>query len=205
VGGALTVLILAGIIITGIVRANAASSSRSATHGAALTNAAALNPAASLLSTGSVAPSFTLKDVNSKTYSLAAQRGHPVLLEFFAVWCPHCQHEAQTIQQINQKFAAKGVRVWSILANPYGPNYDNSFGTDTTPATKGDLAWFSRTFGEHVPQLVDPSFHVVNEYGVSGYPGIYVINKQGVIVNARSGEQSYATLAQALDRALRGS
>jgi peroxiredoxin len=205
IGGALTVLILAGIIVVGIVRANTASSSSSGSHGAALTNASALKPVASLLSTGSTAPSFTLKDVNGKSFNLAAQRGHPVLLEFFAVWCPHCQHEAPIIERLNKQFAAKGVRVWSILANPYGPNYDNSFGTDTTPATKADLAWFSRTFGEHVTQLVDPNFHVVNESGVSGYPGIYIINKQGVIIHASSGEQTYSTLEQALNKAVSSS
>lgn len=205
VGVALTLLILAGIIITSVIEANAASSTGRTGNGAALTRPAALNPAALLLPTGIPAPNFTLKTVNGKSYSLAAQRGHPVLLEFFAVWCPHCQREASTIERLNQQFAAKGVRVWSILANPYGPKYDTSFGADTTPATRSDLTWFARTFHDQTPQLVDPSFHVVNKYGVSGYPGIYVIDKHGVITHASSGEQSYATLAQALTQALRRS
>jgi peroxiredoxin len=94
------------------------------------------------------------------------------------------------------------VRVWAILANPYGPNYDNSFGTDTSLATASDLRWFARTFHEAVPQLVDPNFHVVNRYGVSGYPSIYVIDKRGVIRYVGSGEQPYNTLASAVARAI---
>jgi peroxiredoxin len=158
-----------------------------------------------MLKVGTTAPDFTLHDAQGNGHSLADQRGHPVVLEFFAVWCPHCQREAPIINALANQYSAKGVRVWSILANPYGPNYDRSFGQDTTPASASDLEWFAKNFHEHVPQLIDPSFHVVNTYGVSSYPGIYVIDGRGKIVHASAGEQPESALSDAINSTLRTS
>src|SRR5947209_128002 len=96
IGGIVTVLVVAAIVAIGIWRNSAASSP------SALTVAADLNPAPNQLAVGTKAPNFTLHDASGKSYSLAAQRGHPVFLEFFAVWCPVCQGEAPTIAKINK-------------------------------------------------------------------------------------------------------
>jgi peroxiredoxin len=173
--------------------------------GPAVTTPGAYAPKSEMLKVGTQAPDFTLTDTHGTSFSLSAQRGHPVLLEFFAVWCPHCQREAPIIQSLYKQYQSQGVRVWSILASPYGPNYDNSFGLDTTPASAADLRWFANTFHEHVPQLVDPSFRAVNEYGISSYPGIYVIDKNGKIIHSSAGEQPRSVLANAIDSALHGS
>lgn len=202
-GGLVATLAVAAIVIYAILRTNSVVHPSHHASGPALTNAAGLHPG-SMPKPGHVAPTFILRGINGRDYNLSAQRGHPVLLEFFATWCPHCQHEAPIVERLKNRYAPRGVRIWAILASPYGPNYDASYGQDTTPATKSDLIWFSRTFGEHVPQLVDPTFHVVNEYGVSGYPGFFVTNKRGVIVYEQSGDQSYSMLSTALDKALSG-
>ena len=108
------------------------------------------------------------------------------------------------MQRLADTYASKGVRTWMILANPYGPNYDRSFGQDTTPATKADLVWFRKTFHETLPMLVDPTFNVVNRYQVNSYPSIYVVNSSGVITSASTGEVPYNTLSAAVSGALAG-
>lgn len=203
-GAVVTLIVLAGIMIYVVVRTTSAGTPTHRATGPAVTNPADLHPVSAMLKSGRPAPTFTLHGVNGHTYNLAAQRGHPVLLEFFAVWCPHCQHEAPIIQRLHNSYGPRGVQIWSILANPYGPNYDASFGQDTTPASRADVLYFSRTYGEHVPQLIDPHFHVVNEYGINGYPGIYVVDKHGMITYSQSGDQSYQALASALNKALSG-
>jgi peroxiredoxin len=187
------------LVIYGIVRSDASTSSPG------LTDPNAFNPAPALLSAGQTAPDFTLQDANGKTYHLAAQRAHPVLLEFFAVWCPVCQAEAPTLARITSTYTSRGVRVWSILASPYGKNYDLSGRSDLRLADTSDLTWFARTFNVQHPQLIDPSFAVVNQYGIHAYPGLYVINGKGVITQATSGRESYAKLSRALDQALKAS
>lgn len=203
VGGLATILIVAGILAYAVIQSNSVSHT-STTTGQALANPSALHPAKSILKVGQSAPNFTLTGADGKRYSLAAQRGHPVLLEFFAVWCPHCQREAPTIERLKLQYASQGLRVWSVLANPYGPQYDLSYGQDKTLATKADLKDFQQTYHEYVPQLIDPNFHVVNTYGVSGYPGLYVLDKQGKIVYVGSGEQPQSVLTKAINQALHG-
>ena len=196
IGAVVTGLILMAILI--VVLAKYFGSNQ--TRGVGLTYPNDYNPAAQMLKKGTIAPTFTLKSVEGKTYSLAAQRGHPVFLEFFAVWCPHCQAEAPVMARITDNFEPKGVRIWSILASPYGPNAESG---SLNLATKADLQYFASHYHVTHPQLIDPTFHVVNEYGVSGYPGLYVINGKGVITYVGTGYQTYATLAHAIDAALR--
>lgn len=196
-GGAVTIAAVLVIVLSAVLRTNASQSS------AGLTDPKALNPASSLLQPGTMAPDFVLRNVNGTPYHLAAQRGHPIVLEFFAIWCPHCQAEAPVIARVTKQYAARGVQVWSILANPYGRSYESSGGTDLRLADKSDLTWFARKYDVRHPQLVDPKFTVVNEYGASAYPGLYVIDGTGRIVYSGSGERSYPLLARSIDTALR--
>ena len=101
-------------------------------------------------------------------------------------------------------YVPKGVRVWSVLSDPYGPNYETSNRSDLALATKADLAWYARTYNVHHPQLVDPDFSTVNQYLKQGYPTIYIVNSRGVITFARSGHIGFQTLARALNGALAG-
>lgn len=201
IGGAIAVIVIAVIAVVVIVRATSLTGSST---GPPVATAADFNPGP-MLKTGTTAPDFTLKDLNGKSYNLAAQRGHPVVLEFFAVWCPHCQAMAPVIQNLADTYKSKRVRVWSILSSPYGPNYDNSFGLDRTSASVTDVRNFAKKYGEHVPQLISPNFAVPNTYGGKSYPGIYVVNKKGVIIHASTGERPQSVLASAINSALKGS
>ena len=190
--GAGTILVVVAIIVAALL----SQSSGPRTPG--LTNPNALNPAQNMLPVRSTAPDVDLATVDGRHYRLSALRGHPVLLEFFAVWCPHCQREAPILNRIDQTFASRGLRSLLILANPYGHNYDVSGGTDRRLATGADIAWFQQTFRVANPILIDPTFATVNRYGVNGYPTIYVLDREGVIRSATSGEVPYQQLAAAV-------
>ena len=51
-----------------------------------------------LLSVGSVAPSFTLKDIDGKSVSLNDFLGKQVVLHFWASWCPDCREETPQLK-----------------------------------------------------------------------------------------------------------
>ena len=54
---------------------------------------------------GDTAPEFTAQ-TNAGTFDLAGV-STPVLLEVFATWCPHCQHEAAVLNHVAAKYAGK--------------------------------------------------------------------------------------------------
>ena len=99
-----------------------------------------------MFSIGKPAPTLSLATATGARYSLSAEKGHPVLREFFAIWCPHCQRESAVLNQIESDFSAKGLKSLAILANPYGQRYDSSGGSDRTLAVSLDLVWFIHTF-----------------------------------------------------------
>ena len=51
-----------------------------------------------LLAVGTVAPSFTLKDINGKSVSLSDFLGKQVVLHFWASWCPDCREETPQLK-----------------------------------------------------------------------------------------------------------
>lgn len=64
--------------------------------------AGALPPAPAV---GHPAPDFTVTDVNGKTFKLSALRGTPVVLNFWATWCPPCRAELPELQAGSQRLS----------------------------------------------------------------------------------------------------
>ena len=63
---------------------------------------------------GQMAPSFTLKALDGKTYSLEQLRGKYVVIHFAATWCPFCNAEAPYLQQLFKSYQNKGVEVFIV-------------------------------------------------------------------------------------------
>jgi thiol-disulfide isomerase/thioredoxin len=168
--------------------------------GPGLTTPSALKPSqAPQLAVGTAAPDFNLATVDGKHYKLSTMRGSVVLLEYFALWCPHCQNETSTIAQLYTGFTPKGVKIFSILANPYRQDYETT--GDTAPARASDVTAFAAQFKVKNPILIDPAFSSTTAMAAFSYPAIYVIDAKGIIRFADSGEVPYATLADALNHA----
>ena len=51
-----------------------------------------------LLAPGTVAPDFTLKDIDGRLVSLSDFRGKQVVLHFWASWCPDCREETPQLK-----------------------------------------------------------------------------------------------------------
>ena len=63
---------------------------------------------------GQMAPSFALKALDGKTYSLEQFKGSYVVIHFAATWCPFCNAEAPYLQQLYKSYHHKGVEVFVI-------------------------------------------------------------------------------------------
>ncbi len=161
-----------------------------------VTERSANGASASLLSAGTPAPDLQWT-LNGQPGSLAALRGHPVLLEFFATWCPHCQREAPILTTLAQRYATRGLLTFGVSANPLGQD-------QRTPISIADIQSFATRYGAHFPLLLDANLVGAQRYGVHGYPTLYLIDQNGVIRFASEGETPETALAEQIDRVLAG-
>ena len=63
---------------------------------------------------GSVAPDFTLPDVDGNPVSLSSFRGKYVLVDFWAAWCPDCRKENPNIVAAWNKYQDKNFAVLGV-------------------------------------------------------------------------------------------
>ncbi|HVV48179.1 MAG TPA: TlpA disulfide reductase family protein, partial [Polyangia bacterium] len=56
-------------------------------------------------------PDFQLPDAAGHTVSLSEQKGHPVLLNFWATWCPPCVDEVPSLEDLARKLDGTDLRL----------------------------------------------------------------------------------------------
>ncbi|GAC1319229.1 MAG: TlpA disulfide reductase family protein [Chloroflexota bacterium] len=111
------------------------------------------------------APNFTLRSLDGRQVSLARLRGTPVVLNFWASWCADCKVEHPYIVQLERYFARRGVKF-------FGVSYQDG---------EGSARSFLRTYGVAWPDLRDPGQRTAIDYGVTGVPETFVIDRHGIL------------------------
>jgi len=125
------------------------------------------------------APSFTVHLLAGKTLSLAALRGTPVILLFWAPWCPTCNGEAPGWERVYRRWQGKGVEVVGLGL------------LDSKPAVEAFVQKYHLTF----PNGYDDNGRIAQAYGFTVQPFWAVISKDGTLLRAEYGPSS----AQALE------
>lgn len=127
----------------------------------------ALSPIASALEEGDSAPLFTLPDilVGKPEISLEALRGKTVYVDFWASWCAPCLRSMPLINELYAKYRDQGFEVVAI--NVDDPIED---GQDFLLDTPLDYLI-----------AADTDNKVLNEFGVTGMPTSFLIDKEGTI------------------------
>jgi cytochrome c biogenesis protein CcmG/thiol:disulfide interchange protein DsbE len=116
---------------------------------------------------GSQAPAFTLANLDGGgETSLSALRGHGVVLNFWASWCPPCKAEASVLEREARRYTSRGVVFIGVDSK------------DISSEARSFIAAHDLTF----PMLEDGSGAVAGMYGISQYPETYVLNRKGTIV-----------------------
>jgi cytochrome c biogenesis protein CcmG/thiol:disulfide interchange protein DsbE len=116
---------------------------------------------------GAMAPAFTLRKLDGAgKVSLAAYRGKPVVLNFWASWCEPCKSEAAVLERDWTSYRSRGIVF-------LGVDYH-----DLASDARRFVAAHRLTF----TMLQDGSGKVTGSYGISQVPETYVLSRQGKVV-----------------------
>ncbi|MBI5576729.1 MAG: TlpA family protein disulfide reductase [Deltaproteobacteria bacterium] len=111
-------------------------------------------------------PAFTLKSAAGGTVSLGQFAGKkPVLLVFWATWCPHCNEAAPSINDMHMRLSGR----LEILAVDF---------MESAEKVKG----FIRKKNVSYTVLLDRDGKVARLYGVRGIPTYVLLDRNGRIV-----------------------
>lgn len=136
---------------------------------------------------GRAAPDFALPGLDTPdTVRLADLRGSVVLVNFWASWCIPCRQEHPVLLEAARTYGDKGVRFIGITYND-------------VPA---DSRRWLQELGQAFPSLVDAGSRTAIDYGISGVPETFIVDKRGVVAFKKFGPITYPELTQKLDSLL---
>jgi cytochrome c biogenesis protein CcmG/thiol:disulfide interchange protein DsbE len=112
--------------------------------------------------------------------SLDDFKGHPVIVNFWASWCETCQGEAHFFEEFWEKYKGTGIKILSIAIQ------DDK---DSVIAYAGAL---------HKTYMVgfDTDGKATVDYGITGVPETFFIDKNGVVQHREVGPVDMALLEQ---------
>lgn len=125
---------------------------------------------------GFKAPNFTLKDLNGRTVSLASLRGRVVMVNFWATWCGPCKVEMPSMNSLYNDLKGMDFELLAISSDVQGEKVVRPF------VTQGRFTF---------PVLIDSSFRVNGDYGITGIPTTFVVDKDGVITHKILGPRDW--------------
>src|ERR1700728_1891459 len=148
---------------------------------------------------GSPAPAREEIDYwGAKPVPLAALRGKPVLLFFWAHWCPDCKQEEHILAQIAREYAPKGlVMIAPTQRYGYVANGDEAGHAD-------ELKYIEQIRHQYYADLLRVPAPVseanFRNYGASTTPTLVVIDRQGIVRLYHPGAMTLDELRSALNR-----
>ena len=119
------------------------------------------DPLPAFLASGAT-PDFRLPDAAGHLVSLSGQRGHPVLLNFWATWCPPCVDEVPSLEELARRLDGTDMRMLAVSVDD-------------------DWAAVRRFFlkGSAISVVLDTSHDVPKKFGTEKYPETFLVDAAG--------------------------
>jgi peroxiredoxin len=135
---------------------------------------------------GYLAPDFTLASLQGQEQSLSDYLGRPVVLNFWATWCPPCRAEIPHFQAASLKYNGQAAIIGVDQGEPASLVFD-----------------FASGFGITYPLLLDPDNAVNRQYRVVALPTTLFIDANGVVREVFTGIINNAVLEDRIEQLLR--
>jgi cytochrome c biogenesis protein CcmG/thiol:disulfide interchange protein DsbE len=133
------------------------------------------------------APEFTLPlfdQFEQENIALSDLRGQVVVVNFWASWCVECYKEAELLEQAWKDYKDQGVMF---------------IGVDHLDTEKEALKYMEE-YGITYPSGPDMGDKISQDYGITGVPETFFIDKDGNIAHVQIGPIERAPLYGLLDR-----
>ena len=124
------------------------------------------------------APEITLKDLEGNTVSLSDYRGHWLLVNNWATWCPPCRAEMPELNAYYQMHKDDGFVLIGISAGD----------------PQNEVEKFVAAYDIQFPIWVDPYQDAIRAFRMSSLPSSFVIDPDGYIRMAWTGGVTLDTL-----------
>lgn len=134
---------------------------------------------------GQPAPSFVLDCLDGKTLQLSNLIGKVVVLDFWASWCATCIQTLPKLQQVVDLFPAEEVQLIAV----------------NVQEAEARVKVAADQLGLTMPVALDRDGTTTARYSATSIPQTIVIDAQGIVRYAFSGEQ--AQFAQEVDESIR--
>ncbi len=130
-------------------------------------------------------------DASTVKKVIAAQKGHVVLVNFWATWCGPCVAEFPAIVQVSRRYRSRGLVTLAVTADSK---------KDLQAKVLPFLVKSGVTFPVYLEKSVDPEDFITafDPSWQGDLPRTFIYNRQGKLVRTLSGEQTPQSLAAAL-------
>ncbi len=116
---------------------------------------------------GFIAPNFELDSGDGSKIQLEKLRGYPIVINFWASWCPPCRAEMPALQRVYEEYKDQNLHILAVNLT----DQDN----------KQSIEKFIQSNGLTFPVLFDYLGDTANTYRVKALPTTFFINKYGII------------------------
>jgi cytochrome c biogenesis protein CcmG, thiol:disulfide interchange protein DsbE len=128
------------------------------------------------------APAFHADTIGGKPVDLADYAGKPLVINFFASWCPPCRQDAPRIADLARSYHGR-VRVLGVAGD------DTRSGVDR----------FVARYRWHFPILWDPNYDLFTTFGIANQPVTFIVDSQGHLRERFLGPVDLAEARQTLN------
>ena len=130
-------------------------------------------------------PDFTVLNADGETVQLSDFFGKPIVLNFWASWCPPCKAELPDFEAACKKYEGKVTFLMVNLTDGQ---------RETVEIAKSFIASEGYTF----PVYFDTNYEASYKYGLSSIPQTFFIGEDGEIVAKATGMISASQLEQGI-------
>jgi thiol-disulfide isomerase/thioredoxin len=120
-------------------------------------------------------PEFSLVDSNGQRRSISEWDGHPLMVNFWATWCPPCRREIPLLNALRAEYGPRGYEIVGIAID---------FREDVLAYMKGTPISYPMLIGEQ------DAIDVAQAFGIDDlfYPSTVFMDRRGRIVTIKVGE-----------------